>query len=286
MIAPGAPISDTHGVELPSRYEIRVVTADLADSISALSYYSHFFESPTWSAIYEGRQAREALRAYHACKPFYQMPETSAKNGLSYCIWDKEFVFKQPESAAKGGVCSWDDFDVDDPDLEIDAQRKLHDALDFPIVGFGLSYDKFVPGDPKGWEAAASALPMNAPIDTFFKAHDPRPPGSWEPTAPGQVIERVGSGTREGYHGQGLMKGLANFIMLEMKSRGYRAIQINCGAPQVHHVWTNPPKPFRGSTIGAFANWIFETEEDGKKVRPFEKAGLPNFFLVWTELLD
>ncbi|KAI1402420.1 hypothetical protein F4819DRAFT_485566 [Hypoxylon fuscum] len=286
MIAPGAPVQDTHGVELPSRYEIRVVTAELAEWVSALSYFSHFFESPIWSAIYEGRQGREALRAHQACKTFYQMPEMAAKNGLSFCVWDKEFVFKRDESAAKGGACYWDDFDPDDPNLEVDARQKFHDALDFPLVGFGLSYDKFVPGDPKGWEDAVKALPLNEPIDTFFKTHDPRPKGSWEPTAPGQVIERVGTGTREGHHGQGLMKGLAKFIMLEMKSRGYRAIQINCGAPQVHNVWANPPRPFRGSTLGAFPNWIFELEEDGSTTKPFEKSKLANFFLVWTELLD
>ncbi|KAI0165286.1 hypothetical protein GGR52DRAFT_558236 [Hypoxylon sp. FL1284] len=286
MMAPGAPVDDTHGVELPSRYEIRGVTADLADSIAALSFHSHFFESEVWSRIYEGCQTRSALRAYHECKPFYQLPETSAKNGLSYFIWDKEFVFKRPESAARGGICFWDDFDLNDPDLEVDGQQKLYDALDIAIVGFGLAYDKFVPGDPKGWAAAEKALPLNTPINTFLQVQDPRPKGSWEATAPGQVIERTGTGTRQGYHGQGLMKALAKFIMLEMKSRGFRAIQITCGAPQVHHVWMNPPKPFRSSTLGAFPNWIFEAEEDGNKIRPYEKAGAANFFLVWVELLD
>ncbi|KAI1412771.1 hypothetical protein F5Y13DRAFT_42727 [Hypoxylon sp. FL1857] len=285
-MAPGAPIHDTHGVELPPRYEIRVITPDLADWISALSYFSHFYESPIWGPIYEGHQASEAIKAYHACKPFYQMPEMAAKNGLSFCIWDKEFVFKRPESAAKGGACYWDDFDLNDPDLEVDGRQKLLDALDFPLVGFGLSFDKFTPGDQKEWDAANRALPLNAPMGKYFEIHDPRPKGSWEPTAAGQVIERVGTGTREGYHGQGLMKGLAKYIMLEMKSRGYRGIQINCGAPQVHRVWSNPPKPFRSSTVGIFPTWIYETEEDGKKVKPYEKAKLGNLFLVWMELLD
>ncbi|KAI1442796.1 hypothetical protein ABKA04_004616 [Annulohypoxylon sp. FPYF3050] len=286
MIAPGAPVHDTHGIQLPSRYEIRQVTPDLSRWVSALSYFSHFFGSPIWSAIYEGRQASEALKAHHVCKGFYEMPEMVAKNGLSYCIWDKEFVFKKPESAAKGGICYWDDFDLDDPEINNDGRRKLLDALDFPLVGFGLSYDKFVPGDKKEWDAANSALPMNGPMGKYFEDHDPRPKGSWEPTAAGQVIERVGTGTREGYHGQGLMKALARFIMLEMKSKGYRGIQINCGAPQLHHVWSNPPKPFRSSTVAAFPTWIFETEEDGKKIRPYEKSKLGNLYLVWTELLD
>ncbi|KAI0836897.1 hypothetical protein F5Y06DRAFT_288171 [Hypoxylon sp. FL0890] len=285
-MAPGAPVHDTHGVELPPRYEIRVITPDLADWISALSCFSHFYESPIWSAIYEGCQASQAIQAYHACKPFYQMPEMAAKNGLSFCIWDKEFVFKRPESAAKGGACYWDDFDLNDPNLELNGRQKLLDALDFPLVGFGLSFDKFLPGDQKGWDAAHRGLPLIRPMGKYFEAHDPRPKESWEPTAAGQVIERVGTGTREGYHGQGLMKGLAKYIMLEMKSRGYRGIQINCGAPQVHRVWSNAPKPFRSSTVGTFPTWIYETEENGKKVKPYEKSKLGNLYLVWIELLD
>ncbi|KAI1098350.1 hypothetical protein F4804DRAFT_325038 [Jackrogersella minutella] len=285
MMAPGAPIRDTHGVELPPRYEIRQVTPDLAGWISALSYFSHFFESQIWSAVYEGRQTIEALKAHHACKPFYELPEMAAKNGLSYCIWDKEFVFKRPESAAQGGACYWDDFDLSNTDIEVGGRQNLLDALDFPLVGFGLSFDKFLPGDQKEWEAANKALPLNVPMGKYFETHDPRPKGSWEPTGAGQVIERVGTGTRSGYHGQGLMKALARFIMLEMKSKGYRAIQITCGAPQLHHVWSNPPKPFRSSTLGAFPTWIFEMEEDGKKIRPYEKSNLGNLYLVWTELL-
>ncbi|OTA99480.1 hypothetical protein M426DRAFT_67749 [Hypoxylon sp. CI-4A] len=285
-MAPGAQVLNTHGVQLPPRYEIRLVTPDLAEWISALSYFSHFFESTVWSSIYEGRLAVQALKAHHACKPFFQMPEMAAKNGLSYCVWDKEFAFKKHESAVNGGACYWDDFDVDDPDLEVDGRQKLLDALDFPIVSFGHSFDKFVTGDQKEWDVANGALPLNMPIGKYFENQDPRPKGSWEATGAGQVIERAGTGTRSGYHGQGLMKALATFIMLELKSRGYRAIQINCGAPQVHHVWSNPPKPFRSSTIGAFPTWIYETEEDGKKVRPYEKARWGNFYYVYVELLD
>ncbi|KAI1076005.1 hypothetical protein F5B20DRAFT_345410 [Whalleya microplaca] len=284
-MAPGAPVHNTHGVELPSRYEIRLITPDMADWISALSYFGHYFDSPIWSAIYEGHQAAQALSTHHACKVFYQMPEMPAKNGLSYCIWDKEFVFRRPESAAKGGACYWDDFDVDDPDLEVNGRQKLSEALDFPIVSFGLSFDKFLPGHPAGWAAANSAFPLYAPMGRYFEEHDPRPKGSWEPTGAGQVIERIGTGTRREYAGRGLMKALARFIMFEMKSRGYRAIQIGCGAPQVHHVWSNPPQ-FRSSTLVAFPTWIYESEEDGKKVRPYEKSRLANEYLVWTELSD
>ncbi|KAI2616800.1 hypothetical protein GGR54DRAFT_222632 [Hypoxylon sp. NC1633] len=286
MIAPGAPIHQTHGVKLPSRYEIRQVTTDISDWISALSYFSHFFDSPIWSGIYEGRQARAALKAYHASKPFYELPEMAAKNGLSFCIWDKEFAFKKTESAAKGGACSWDDFDLNDPDLEVNGREKLLEAMDFPIVSFGNSFDKFVRGDPKVWEGVLEALPLNVLMGKYLEAHDPRPKGSWEATAAGQVVDRSGTGTRAGYHGQGLMKALATYIMLEMKSKGFRAIEINCGAPQVHRVWTNPPKPFKSSTIGVFPTWFYEMEEDGKKVRPFEKAKQANLFLVWMELLD
>ncbi|KAI0377201.1 hypothetical protein F5Y04DRAFT_190097 [Hypomontagnella monticulosa] len=285
-MAPGAPIHDTHGVELPPRYEIRLVTPELTEWISALSFHTHFFGSPIWNGIYDGQQASMALKAHDICRDFYAMPEMGMKNGLSFCIWDKEFVFKRPESAAKGGASYWDEFDLDDPNLEVDGEQKLLDALDFPIVSFALSFDKFAPGDPKGWETAFKATPLNLPMGNYYEAHDPRPKGSWEPTMAGQVIERGGTGTRRDYHGQGLMKALSKFVMLEMKSRGYRAIQINCGAPQVHRVWTNPPKPFRSSTLVTFPTWFFEMEEEGKKIKPFEKSKLPNLYLVWMELLD
>ncbi|KAI1808708.1 hypothetical protein F4811DRAFT_181381 [Daldinia bambusicola] len=285
-MGPGSPIQNNHGVELPSGYEIRLITSDLADSISALAFFTHYFDSPIWSAMYEGRQARTALKAYHACKPFYEMPEMAAKNGLSFCIWYKEFVFKRPGSAVNGGACYWDDFDINDPDLEVNGRQKLLDALDFPIIGFGLSFDKFNPGDPKGWEAALNATPLNGPIQKYYETHDPRRKGSWEPTAAGQVIERVGSGMRPGYDSKGFMKALSKFIMMEMKFRGYRAIQVNCGAPQMHRIWSNPPKPFRSSTLVTFPTWFFEIEEDDKKIRPYEKSKLSNLYLVWTELLN
>ncbi|KAI1385387.1 uncharacterized protein F4822DRAFT_412921 [Hypoxylon trugodes] len=277
---PGALVRDTHGVALPSRYEIRLITPDLANKILALIYFNNFFESSVWSGIYEGQLVKKALETYHASKAFYQMPELVPNNGLSYCIWDKEFVFKKPESAAVGGACYWDDFDLNDPDLEVNGKQKLLDALDFPIVSFGLSIDKFAPGDMREWEALMKVLPLNKGLKDYYAAHDPRPKGSWEPTATGQVIDRVGTGTREAYQGQGIMKALAKFIMLEMKARGYRAIQISCGDARVHHVWTNPPPPFRSSTLVSLPMWFYEIEEDGKKIRPYEKSKVANFYHV------
>ncbi len=99
MMAPGAPINDTHGVELPPRYEIRLITPDLSDWISALTYFNHHFESAMWSAIDEGHLASMALKAYHLGKFLYEMPEMATRNGLSYCIWDKEFVLDRDNSS-------------------------------------------------------------------------------------------------------------------------------------------------------------------------------------------
>ncbi|KAH9905841.1 hypothetical protein F4778DRAFT_769731 [Xylariomycetidae sp. FL2044] len=285
-MTPGAPITDLHGIELPPRYEIRQITGDIADWVSALVWHGHYFTNLVFTGMCETGKAKEALKLFHGMKRWYRADGFPCKNGLSYCIIDKEFQYKRPESEVTGGACYWDEFDLEDPNLEQDGQQKLLDALDFPIVSFGFSYDKFAPGDSKIWERSMEFVPFYVPLETYHQQHDPRPKGSWEPTAAGQVIERIGTGTRQGYAGQGLMKALARFIMLEMKSKGYRAIQIGCAAPQVYHVWSNPPAPFRSSTLSSFPNWFYEEEKDGKKVRPFEKAKYSNVHQVWTELLD
>jgi hypothetical protein len=96
---------------------------------------------------------------------------------------------------------------------------------------------------------------------------DKRDPTSWQATGPGQVVMRNATSTRCDYEGQGIMSGLARWLMREAESKGYRGVQIECLADAVTHVWSEPQEPFRGEVVSEFnmATW-----RDGEGKLAFE----------------
>lgn len=286
-MAPGAPVKDTHDIILPARYEIRLCTPDTAEWVSALNWYNQFFGSEVLSGVHAGDLARQVLTVHRTLLDGFRGKDMPPSNGLSYMVIDKEYVYKRPESESTGGALYWHELDVDDPALADDnvAKRKLRDGMDFSIVSLVLSTDDFVPRDTDAWKLRRSVLPKYYLTNEIMEEHDHYPKEPRHPTGLGQVIERLGTSTLEGYEGLGLMKKLSHFVLLELRSRGFRGFSIDALAPQVHHVWANPPPGFKATTVAESTLRDYETKDDqGVIYRPFAKSKFDRGWKVWVEV--
>jgi hypothetical protein len=195
------------------------------------------------------------------------------ESGLSYGVFDDNYEFKNPDSKERGiaagipeGGHLW--WDASEPSIEVEQGRdaeakRLEDQMDFPLVSVALSYDGFTPLDPEGLAPVLEALPLYGHIYGILAALDPRDPESWGPTGPNQVLMRNATSTKNAYGGQGLMPGLARWLMREASALGWRGIQIECLHDAVTKVWSQPLEPFRGSVVSEFhtGTWV---DEEGK----------------------
>jgi hypothetical protein len=72
------------------------------------------------------------------------------------------------------------------------------------------------------------------------------------------------------------MRKLANWLMRYAREQGFRGIQIECMADAVTHVWSHPPRPFKGTVVSEFQaeEYSEEQEVDGVKqqINPFGAA--------------
>lgn len=285
----GAPVADIHGVVLPARYEIRRITPDIADWVLALNWYTQVCGSSVLSAVHSGELARHTLNAFRQLQVSNRHADMPPSNGLSYMLIDKEYVFKRPESEAHGGGLYWDELDMDDAALNADdevAKRTLRAGMDFPIVALSQWFDAGAKGDPAIWALRKRTVPMYCLTSDMLDDRE-RAPWPIRPTGPGQVLQDKGTSTLEGHEGQGLMKALTHFVMRESKARGFRWFEVTCLAPQVHHVFSQPPAPFRGVTTVEMTVRDHEVrDEQGRVHTPLAKSRVNVAWKVWTELLD
>ncbi|EQL01068.1 hypothetical protein G6O67_002443 [Ophiocordyceps sinensis] len=287
-MALGAPVPNTHGIVLPDRYQIRQITPDVADWVLAFNWYTQICGSDVLGAVHSGELGRHTLTVYRQLRESNRHKDMPPSNGLSYMLIDKEYVFKRPESEATGGALYWDGIRVDDAALADDdfSRQKLREGMDFPIVSVSQWYDAGAAGDAAIWALRRRAAPMYCLTSDMLDDRDTSfPQDARTPTGPGQVLEDKGTSTLEGHGGQGLMKGLAHFVMKEMKARGFRGFSITCMAPQVHHVFTHPPEPFKGVTVVEMTLRDHEIkDEKGQLYRPLAKSKVDRGWKVWTEL--
>lgn len=241
---------------LPPRYEIRQLTDKDIEAASAIIFHSNCFCSPLWSVIYpEGK----AQRCYDGLKSAHYLVKHQIDSGMSFGIFDKEYKFKRPESAATGGKLYWDESNKDA------TEDDLLEQMDFPLVTVALAYDGINHLDMQKLVPIMGLLPLFSTIYGVLTERDKRDPTSWEPKGPGEVLMRNATSSRKDYEGQGLMGKLARFLMREAAAKGYRLINIET----VYYVWMNPPAPFKGELVSYFTPDDYEIEEDGKKVKPF-----------------
>lgn len=250
----------------PSRFEIRNLGPEHNEWAKAILCHTNMFYGPMWAANYKGTEAvKKNLGLFRTCS---HLIDHQIDSGLSFGVFDKEYVFKRPESAATGGKLYWDVERENDPE-GLDAQTLL-DQMDFPLVSIALSYDSINPLDQSKLADLVGIVPEYGAGFGMLIANDPRDPASWQATGPLQVLFRNSTSTRRDYEGLGLMKRQAHFLMRWAAEKGFRGIQIEAFNDAVTKVWTNPPPPFKGEAISEVRTGeVVVKNEDGTVTRPF-----------------
>ncbi|KAF2113996.1 hypothetical protein BDV96DRAFT_106290 [Lophiotrema nucula] len=248
---------------LPPHFEIRKLEPKHSAWATAIVIHSNVYHSPIWPRLYPSHLTARAHKGL-AAAPY--LIDHQIASGHSYGVFDTTYTYKRPESAATGGALYWDETEPsvqETSGLEAESKR-MSDAMDFPLVSVALSYDGFNSLDMVAMEPLLAVLPHFGPIYHILAELDARDPASWQPTAEGQVLFRNATSTRREYEGQGIMGGLARWLMREAKAKGFRGIQIECFNDAVTHVWSKAEEPFEGKVVSSLdtGTWV---EEDGTR---------------------
>jgi hypothetical protein len=246
---------------LRPRYEIRQLEPKHVEWAAAIVSHSNSFCSTVWPLLYPENDGKDTIQL--AIDADY-LVRHQIDSGLSFGVFDTEYVFKREESKATAGKLYWD---LSEPSvkekqgLKGEAERLL-EQMDFPLVSVALSYDAYNALDMSKMKPLLAALPHFGLIYHNLEESDGRNPESWKPKGPNEVVFRNATSTRQDYEGEGIMAALARWLMREAASRGYRGIQIEALADAVTHVWSTAEPPFKGTVVGEFHTETWK-DEDG-----------------------
>lgn len=243
---------------LPPRYEIRTLGPEHSEWANALVMHGTAFASPVWSKLYPEDKTGQCYKLYELGA---YLVEHGINSGFSIGIFDKEYTFKYPDSAATGGKLHWD---LTDRTAD---EEKLVEQMDFPLVSVALAFDSYDPIDAARLSPMLEVMPLLADRNRILTERDGRDPSSWEATGPRQVLLRNSTATRAGEEGKGFMGILARHMMRQAAADGFRGIQIQCLHDSVCRVWSRPPEPFRGEVVARFHCGEDEDEEVRRKFR-------------------
>jgi hypothetical protein len=219
------------------------------------------FGSPIWRNLYPSDTTARFYGLYQAS---HYLIKFQIASGLSLGIFDTEYEYKDSESAASGGQLY---FDFADPTVD---EHELLRQMDIPLVSIACAYDAFYDLDHRQVAPVMGRLPASTSFYEALAKREPRGPQSYRPTAPGQVLQRMGTATRTDAEGVGFMKAMAHHMMRRAADKGFRRIQIECFHDAVTAVWTNPPAPFRGSVVSEVNTYaLVETDGDGRQRFPY-----------------
>jgi hypothetical protein len=263
-------IKMTNPITPPPRFEIRKLGPEHLEWAKAIIAHSNVFHSPVWSKIYPEDQT---ARFYATFDGATHLVQHQIDSGLSYGVFDKEYVFKRPESAETGGAVYFQNESDRDSNLSGD---EVLDQMDFPLASIALAFDAADPMDMARVAPLIQALPDFATFAPRLEARDTREKSSWEATGPFQVLKRMGTATRSDYMGLGITKTMAHWLMFDASEKGFRGINIECYHDAVNHIWTHPPKPFSAERVAVFSVDEYDTQkegEDGEVVRPYAHVG-------------
>ncbi|KAI1420783.1 hypothetical protein F5Y12DRAFT_790888 [Xylaria sp. FL1777] len=248
--------------KLSSRYEIRTLEPEHLEWAKALFAHSFVFGSPLWRSLYPLDKTARFYGLYQASDYLIRHQISS---GLSLGVFDTEYEFKNPDSAASGGALS---FDFGDPSVDED---ELLQQIDTPLVSIACAFDAFDAMDNRCVAPVMGRLPASASFHAALAERGARDPRTWPPpTASGEVLQRMGTATRADAAGGGFMKALAHEMMRRAAAQGFRRIQIECFHDAVTAVWANPPVPFEGCVAGEVDTFaLVETDECGRPSFPY-----------------
>ncbi|KAK8126519.1 uncharacterized protein PG998_002278 [Apiospora kogelbergensis] len=291
------PVKDTHGIQLPPRYTIRPIDAGVNDWAKALAIQGFFLGPSLWQPLTATPKTRSALRAFDALGGYYKH---AVDSGLSYGIFDSEYEFARAESKSppdsdpttgqggedgreiSSGALYWSELDPDaEPDFETGGgARRMAEGMDFPLVCVALSCDLAAKPPPDVFEALQAFLPLAKGVNQFWRDNDPRPKGSWSPRGPARFAPAWGAS-------RSLMSALNHFVMLDLKARGFRAMNAGIGVPSVYRNWMNAPAGCKSHSYLEVNVWEIEVEdEDGRKVKPYATGSgmAKEGWLMWCDL--
>ncbi|KAJ5807588.1 hypothetical protein N7447_011044 [Penicillium robsamsonii] len=260
---------------LPPQYEIRVLGPEHEEWARAICIQTNLFHSPLWPVVYPENKTQ---RAYQTFRDAHYLIKHQIDSGKSLGIFDKEYQYKRPESAATGGKLYWD---LDDENV---TESELAEQMDFPLVSIAMAYDGIDELDITQIEPLIAALPLFGTVYHALEERDPRDPASWKPTSRGQVLMRNATNTVKTHSGRGLMRLLAEEMMRRSAAEGYRGIQIESVSEAVQKVWSKPPAPFKGTIISQIHTTTYEEQnEEGEVVYPLRPANV-NISKIWVDL--
>jgi len=216
---------------LKSRYEIRKLEPHHLQWVNAIMCHSNTFHSGVWPLIYDDIGGR-VLKLVDGLE---YLVKHQIDSGLSYGVFDTEYEYKTEEAKKVGGKLYWNSEEpgvFEEQGLKAEGERLL-EQMDFPLVSVALSYDGAHPLDMTKMADAMEALPHFGLIYHVLGDLDTRDPASWQATAPGEVLMRNGTSTRNDYEGEKIMSGMARWLIREAAAKGYRGIQIECLADAV-----------------------------------------------------
>ncbi|KAI1860496.1 hypothetical protein JX265_009895 [Neoarthrinium moseri] len=276
-------VKELHGIALPSRYEIRPIEPQHEEWCRALLAQALLLRAPIWRPLIPEPKVKTILTGWRTLEPYYGH---SLRNGLSYAVYDKEYVFKRPESVASGGALYWDEINAEDPELEVKGEQWMLDGLDFPIVSLALSYDLLQPPPKEAYAAMGRLLPAWGAMMAQFTDTAQTIPNLPQPTEIGQYAHRSGCITRSEYEGKGLGKLASWWVMHEMAAKGFWGLLVGAGNDQISKIWLHKDAPFRVATIIKEDLWQVELEVDGQKIRPYKGHPLRDFRYLQCDLKE
>ncbi|KAI0432780.1 hypothetical protein F5Y09DRAFT_127298 [Xylaria sp. FL1042] len=248
--------------KLSSRYEIRTLELEHLEWAKAIFAHSFVFGSPIWRNLYPTDKTARFYGLYQASD---YMIKHQIASGLSLGIFDTAYEFTNPASTVSGGALY---FDFADPSVPEDA---LLQQMDTPLVSIACAFDAFYAMDNRRVAPVTVRLPASASFHAALAAQHQHQHGPWmSPTAPGQVLQRMGTATRADAEGGGFMKAVAHHMMRRAAASGFRGIRIECFHDAVTAVWANPPVPFTGCVAGEVDTYMLdEMDEEGRRWFPF-----------------
>ncbi|KAJ5251042.1 hypothetical protein N7489_001452 [Penicillium chrysogenum] len=260
---------------LPPKYEIRVLGPEHEEWARAICIHTNLFHSPLWPVVYPENKTQ---RAYQTFQASHYLMKHQIDSGKSLGVFDKEYQYKRPESAATGGKLYWN---LEDENA---TESDLAEQMDFPLVSIAMAYDGIDELDMAQIKPLIAKLPLFETVYHALEERDQRDPASWKPTARGQVLMRNATNTVRSYSGCGLMRLLAEEMMRRSAAEGFRGIQIESISPAVQKVWSNPPAPFKGTIISQLHTTTFEEkDESGEVLYPFRPANV-NISKIFVDL--
>ncbi|KAK6841533.1 hypothetical protein PG987_002393 [Apiospora arundinis] len=291
------PVQDTHGIQLPPRYTIRPIDAGVADWAKALAVQGFLLGPSIRKPLMAAPKTRNAMRAFDALGGYYMH---AVNSGLSYGVFDSEYEFARPQSKIdptaaaapsegteeKGGEdgsgrerCSgalyWNELDPDtDPDFETGGGRRAWSMA---------------------WTSRSSAWHCRAISRLSRRPTSSRPstPSSRSRKASANFGEtatpaRKARGSRRGpsRYAPAWVTALNHFVMLDLKAKGFRAMNAGIGVPSVYRNWMNAPTGCKSHSYLDVNIWEIEVEdEDGRKVKPYADSGMAKEgWLMWCDL--